>query len=283
MIKETRQMADQRGKWRAKRKRWACVILAATLLALTACGPQETIDVVPAASGQSGTAEAGQMVDPETGQIVIESSSGDMLIQDGIPDEGSETAPPTLSHAEDYARYRELNQDVIGWISVPNTRIEYPIVHGTDNEYYLTRTVEGEESKAGSVFMDFRNVDMNDDKHVILYGHNMRNGSMFHDLQQYKREDFFQNNRDIKLYYGNTEMRFEIYAAYIVNIDNDFIKTSFSTDKQFLQYMNNYRGLSKWEPKPSVELNKDDQILTLATCTYEYDNSRFVVQARRVS
>lgn len=261
-------------------KRVFCVLLALMVLLLSACGPKET-DVDLSQDSNMETIVVGGS-DQGTSPIVVGSDSGDDIVLDGIPEEGSETAPPVMSHSEDYARYRELNEDVVGWISVPNTRIEYPIVHGSDNDYYLTRTVEGEESKAGSVFLDFRNADMASDKHIILYGHNMRNGTMFHDLQQYKREDFFQNNRDIKVYCGNTEMRFEIYAAYIVNIDNDFIKTGFSTDTQFLQYMNDYRGLSKFEPKPRVELTKDDQILTLATCTYEYDNSRFVVQARRV-
>ena len=266
------------------------ILLAAALtmgLALSACGSSETTTVLPTNGSEdmvvmdiNGGSENNDAAE-QTPIVIASDDEGDRML-DGVPDKGEETAPPVLSHAEDYARYQQLNADVVGWISIANTRVEYPVVHASDNDYYLTRTVEGKDSKSGSIFLDFRNSDLTTDKHIIVYGHNMRNGAMFHDLQQYKQEEFFQNNRDIKLYYGNTEMRFEIYAAYIVNIDNDFIKTSFGNDNQFLSYMNDYRSLSKWEPKPRVELTEHDQILTLATCTYEYDNSRFVVQARRV-
>lgn len=248
--------------------------------ALFACAPatiaeeepdnEITIEAAPAV----GTADSGQIASP---------APEETFLLDGIPDPQDELPPEIMSHQEDYVRYKSINSDVIGWISVPNTRIEYPVVIGEDNDYYLGRNVEKERSKSGSIYMDYRNANPDQQRHIVLYGHNMRNGTMFQNLNYYKKKDFFDNNRTIYLYWNDKPVEYEIYAAFNVGIDTDFIKTKFDGDEEFLADMNTLKSLSKYSPSPDVELKASDQVLTLSTCTYEYDDQRFVVQARRVT
>ncbi|NCC47627.1 MAG: sortase, partial [Clostridia bacterium] len=89
----------------------------------------------------------------------------------------------------------EINDDVIGWIIIPGTMIDYPVVQGDDNKWYLDHDLYGEEDKAGTVFMDYRMTLDGKDRHQILYGHHLRQGTMFTDLMKYKNADFFQKNR----------------------------------------------------------------------------------------
>lgn len=193
---------------------------------------------------------------------------------------------PTL----DYENAKELNADVVGWISIPGTSVDYPVVRGEDNEYYLGRNVEKEKSRYGSIFMDFRNADPEQQRHIVIYGHNMKNGTMFHDLMNYKQKDFFDENRFIYLLWDGTETVWEIYLATIIpSIDGytiDYIRTRFDSDNHFAKNMAEMiayaNTMSPSIVDDTVSISATDQVLTLSTCTYEYDNSRFAVQARRI-
>lgn len=261
----------------------AASIMAALLIpfVIGACAGPKSIDMDVTANGQVDSGDPNRD-DPSLPQI-SEETLLEIAQLDGIPDEGSLTPPPVMNHADDYQKSRNQNADVVGWISIPNTRIEYPVVRTTDNEYYLTRDIEHNRSKSGTVFMDFRNTDTDSARHILIYGHNMRNGSMFHALNNFKVKDFFANNRDITLYLGDKAVKFEIYAAFVISAELNFMETNFRDDETFIAYMNELKDMSKFTAKPAVTLDADDQILTLVTCTYEYDDSRFAVQARRVS
>ena len=187
--------------------------------------------------------------------------------------------PIPLENQTELDKFKQMNSDVVGWVRVPNTRINYPVVLTDNNEYYLDHNVERKRQKAGAVFMDFRNNDEDKRKHLILYGHNMKSGSMFHDLTSYKSKDFFDNNRKIVFSLDGETYEYTIYAAYIVQADAGFIQTSFNNNRDFVDYMQKFRSQSKFQTNEMI--NESDQVLTLSTCTYEYDDSRFVVQAKR--
>ncbi len=193
---------------------------------------------------------------------------------------------PTL----EYEDARDMNPDVVGWISIPGTSIDYPVARCGDNEYYLGRNVEKQKSRYGTIFMDFRNADDDQQKHIILYGHNMKNGTMFHDLMNYKQKDFFNENRFIYFLWDGTETVWEIYLATIIpNTDGftiNYIATRFSDDNNFSNYMAEMIAYAKTVSPSLIDestvITATDQVLTLSTCTYEYDNSRFAIQARRI-
>lgn len=183
--------------------------------------------------------------------------------------------------APDYLAARGKNPEVCAYLIVPNTSISYPVALGKDNDYYLSHDLTGEDSKSGAIFFDYRTDELLNGSHLILYGHNMRAGTMFHDLNSYKHKEFFENTPIITLYAGSEKREYQVYAAYIAPPDVYFIRTQFEDAADFLSYIQQLQSLSKFPT--DTELTADDQILTLATCTYETDDARFVVQAKRIS
>ena len=188
---------------------------------------------------------------------------------------------------ETYEEAYAANPHTIGWINIENTAIDYPVLRTADNEFYLTHDAEGSDSKYGAIFMDFRNAVPSMQQHIIIYGHNMKNGTMFHDLVNYKQPDFFEQNRRIYLLWDGMDTEWEVFCAYIVEPDTIYpIQTSFDDEDAFASAMNDaikYAGtVSPSVIDQTITIQPSDQVLSLITCTYEYDDSRYVVMARRV-
>lgn len=181
-----------------------------------------------------------------------------------------------------YKKYKKINSDTIGWIYVQNTVIDYPVVYSNDNNYYLTHDVNKKSTKAGAIFMDYRNINKNNQRNIVLYGHNMNNGSMFNALNSYKVEQFFTENNLITFYFGKEKRQYEVYASFVADVELPLVQVEFKSDQIFLNYIQNMQSMSYFETKPKTILDIEDEILTLMTCTYEYDDMRYIVQARRV-
>jgi sortase B len=168
------------------------------------------------------------------------------------------------------------NNDLVGWIKIDDTRIDYPIVKGKDNDFYLRRGFDRENNRAGSIFMDYRNIGDGSDLHTIIYGHRMRNQSMFYDLLSFQDPSFYESHRVIAIetLYGRKEYR--VFAAYTTSTDFYFIQTRFdpSTYAKFIAEVKN-RSDYDWDTK----VHFGDPILTLATCSYDFEDARFVVHA----
>jgi len=181
---------------------------------------------------------------------------------------------------EKYNSLLEINEDVVGWINIPSTKIDYPILQSTDNLYYLDKTINLEKNAAGSIFMDYRNTGDAQDKHTILYGHHMRDGTMFKGLTKYVNEDFFSNQSIIQFDTLYEEQRWEIFSVYVTGVDFDYLKTSFNTPDEYTTFLTTIQEKSLFSS--NVVLTERDQLLTLSTCTYDYDNARLVVHAKKV-
>lgn len=179
-----------------------------------------------------------------------------------------------------YAYLSNINQDTVGWINVPDTVIDYPVVRGENNRYYLYRDYNKKIANAGGIFMDYRNQDTVTDKHIIIYGHHMKDGSMFKELVKYKNKDFFENNRIIMFETPEGMTQWEVFSAYVTDVGFNYIETNFNTDAQFLLFIKTIQKKSKFNSK--IILDVTDRILTLSTCTYELKNARFVVHARQI-
>lgn len=276
-------------------KKAAALLLAAAFLTLFGCEPaalvgpvntpiQAKVTPTPSPTAAQTPEETPDLADPTDAQSTPGSDAYTADELDGIAQ--ADDVLPTV----EYDDARALNPDVVGWISIPGTSIDYPVVRCDDNEYYLGRNVEKQKSRYGSIFMDFRNADPEQQKHIILYGHNMKNGTMFHDLMNYKQKDFFDEYKYIYFLWGDTQTVWEIYLATIIPSTDGFtinyIATRFADDNNFASYMAEMiayaKTMSPSNIDDSVTISATDQVLTLSTCTYEYDNSRFAVQARRI-
>lgn len=181
---------------------------------------------------------------------------------------------------ERYNKILSINQDIVGWIKVPNTRIDYPVLKTKDNDFYLHHNVNMEPSKAGSIFMDFRNMKNQNEKHTILYGHNMKDGSMFRDLINFKKQNFLNTNPIIELSTLYEEIRWEIFSVYVTSVDFNYIQTDFSSLNEYGLFLESIKDRSMFDIEVDVSIR--EEIITLSTCSYEFENARFVVHAKRV-
>ncbi|NLU35414.1 MAG: class B sortase [Clostridiales bacterium] len=181
---------------------------------------------------------------------------------------------------ERYKALLEINPDVVGWVRVPNTVIDYPVVQAQDNDYYLRRDIYGNYASAGAIFMDYRSDAQGRGRHIILYGHHMKNGTMFKELDKYKKKEFFDENNFVRFDSLFSEMKWEVFSVYVTETDFPYIQTDINSDEEYIAFLRMIKNRSMHQK--DIELMQEDQILTLSTCSYEYDDARLVVHARRV-
>lgn len=178
----------------------------------------------------------------------------------------------------DLAALREVNPDVVGWILIPDTKINYPIVQSEDNDYYLKHTWKKKKNSVGSIFMESRNNQDFTDYNTIIYGHNMDNGSMFHDLTNYTKKSFWKKHPYVYILSDWGIFRYDIFACYKAKINEPTYGLSFNetqTRQDFLDF-----AFEKSTLDSQIVPNVTDQILTLSTCSGPNANARLVVQAR---
>jgi sortase B len=209
-------------------------------------------------------------------------------LEEGIPEVAApkETAPeevPAFQFPRDsFADVLELNEDVVGRISMDAANIHYLVVQGDDNEYYLRRGYDRKTTRSGAIFLDYRcTIGPEPLKgHLILYGHNMKKGTMFHNLMKYKDEQFFLENRIFRFDTLYADHEWEIFSAYVTDTSFYYIDTTFKDDAEWLSFLQTIQSKSFF-PTDTV-LMADDVVLTLSTCTYEFDDARFSVHARLI-
>ncbi len=178
----------------------------------------------------------------------------------------------------DFEKLAEKNPDVIGWIRFdpqPDV-INYPIVQGTDNEEYLHKTFTKNENGLGAIFLNVDNSSDFKDKHSIILGHRMKDGSMFRHLQDYEKKSFWKKNPHFYIYTPNGRViTYRIYAAGEVLDKSDTYKTDFTDGKAYEAFIDQTRKDALYET--GVKVRTADKVVTLSTCTQSSDNHRFVV------
>lgn len=174
----------------------------------------------------------------------------------------------------DFDALTVINDEVIGWISSEGTEVDYPVVQGEDNYFYLNHLFTGEKNKVGTIFMDYRNHDDFSDKNTILYGHNMKDGSMFASLSLYKEQEFYDTHSSMVIHAKNGSYRIDLFAGLIIDGDES-IRIYFKDNEDFINYFDSLSKGSTFES--NTVITDDDQIITLATCSYEFNNARYVL------
>lgn len=171
----------------------------------------------------------------------------------------------------DFAELKQKNSDAIAWIKVNGTDIDFPVVKGTDNSYYLTHNFDKEKNKAGWIFADYRNKFDGTDKNIIIYGHNMKNGSMFASLKDVIKEEWYnnENNKYIALITENENCKYQVFSVYQIETEEYYLQTNISNFKEFVEKI---KGRSKKDF--NVDIKETDSILTLSTCA---DNTKYRV------
>lgn len=174
---------------------------------------------------------------------------------------------------------QERNSDVIGWIYIKDTKVDYPILQSDDNIKYLDTTLDNNESKYGSIFMDYRNdinnLDNINGENLVIYGHNMKDKQMFGSLDTFANEEFFSNNPIIALLLGDEEYYFQAISVYVTSSTDNYINTNFSTIDEFNDFANKVSNKSYFNS--NLNPTNSNLLLTLSTCSYEFNDARLVV------
>lgn len=175
-------------------------------------------------------------------------------------------------------KLHEENEDVVGWIKFEQMDISYPIMQGEDNDYYLEHTYKGKENSSGSIFMEALNASDFTDAHTIIYGHNMKNGSMFGSLQDFKKQGHYEENTYFTIYTLEGAYRYQIFAYYDISMYGDVYQIHFKADDAFQSFIDTLISRSYYDT--GVKPVKTDKIVTLSTCSTV--GNRFVVNGVRV-
>ena len=157
---------------------------------------------------------------------------------------------------------------------------EYPVVKGTNNSFYLNHCFDKSNNSAGWIFADYRNKFGNTDKNIVIYGHNMRDGSMFGSMLNILNAKWYENeeNTNITLYTENEKCMYKVFSVYKIENEDYYIKTEFKNDNEFEDFI---KTLKKRSIKDfNVDVSKDDNILTLSTCANN-NKYRVVLHAKK--
>lgn len=171
----------------------------------------------------------------------------------------------------------KMNKDTVGWIYVKNTNINYPVVQGNRNNYYLWRDFNKKRNNFGWIFMDYRNDHNNLDQNTIIYGHNVKEGIMFGTMRTMMNPSWYNktDNRLITFNTLNKKMQWLMFSTYRIPATEDYLKTNFDSEEEFMEFINLIKSRSKKDFK--VDIKPTDKILTMQTCSS--NNTRNVVHA----
>ena len=188
-----------------------------------------------------------------------------------VPDNDPMTTCPI---SVDFDSLIAKNPDVVGWIYSEGTQINYPVLRGDSNETYLYHMINGEYNTSGSIFMDCHNNPDLSDINTIIYGHHMKNGSMFASLHQYVHQDYYDEHKYMWYLTPDHIYRLDVLAGYVGDAEAE-IYTIFVDQEELDSYLAFAERKSTFTPDYKAETING--IIALSTCSYEYDDARYVL------
>lgn len=203
-----------------------------------------------------------------------------------VPEE--DVTPQKTERMLQVEELQKENSDIIGWLEIEGTNINYPVLQGEDNDYYLTHNYKHEKVSGGSLFLD-KDYDFTiPSSNLLIYGHRHKKGLMFEDLINYKKEEFYQEHKTIRFTTVGEDATYEIMAAFNSRVyyqnETDVFRYYYFVNAQskseFDEYVNNSKEASLYDTGVTAEYG--EQLLTLSTCDYRIDNGRFAVVAKKI-
>ena len=227
-----------------------------------------------------GTSDRSDELDDNDSDDVIDNN------QEDDQDEDTQETTVNVNDPIDFDRLLETNSDVVGWLRIQGLTLSTPVVQGVDNAYYLETNLYGENDRYGVPFADYRNSFTADElsSNTILYGHHMRGGKLFGELTRYKSQDFYEQHPIIRFETPTRKMDWLVIGAFVEEIkedDNYFHYHNFIEGQEagdIVRYAADVQERSLIDT--GIIITEQDKLLTLSTCTYEYDDARFVLVAK---
>lgn len=167
----------------------------------------------------------------------------------------------------DFNELKKQNKDTVAYLKVNNTNIDYVVVKAKNNSYYLNHNFDKNYSSSGWVFADYKNNLDGNDKNMVIYGHNMQNGSMFGTLRRVLSKKWYTNdeNKYITFVTADREYTYEVFSVYTIKVEDYYINTKFKNDNDFYKFIKKLKSRSIYNF--GVEVSGEDQIITLSTCS----------------
>ena len=182
----------------------------------------------------------------------------------------------------DFEELWKTNEEIYAWIQIPGTDIDYPIAQRADDDaYYLNHTIEGTEGLPGSIYTEAINNKDFTDFNTVIYGHNMKNGSMFAGLHKYEDEEFFKENPYVYIYLPDKTLKYQIFAAVVFDDRHIMYNFNYNTTEGRQRFLDEIMGVRTMESRfdEAVEVGTDSNIITLATCIGSQPDNRWLVEA----
>lgn len=192
--------------------------------------------------------------------------------------QGEEPLEPPFSPNPKLEGLRDLNPDVIGWIEITDTKVDYPIMQAEDNQYYMDHTFYGTENPAGSIYMEVENQEDFSDLVTFVYGHRMRDNSMFGTLKYYEDYDYWKEHPQIFISTYEEDLVYDIFSVHRAKISEETYTLFFQAGDAYETYLQNERAKSWYDT--GIEVDRWDKILILVTCTADQRDERIVVLGR---
>lgn len=174
----------------------------------------------------------------------------------------------------DFSKLKKINPEIVGWVYIPNSEISYPLLQGTDNDKYLHYTYDMQKSVFGSIFVDYRNAADFSQPYTLIYGHNMKNGSMFGTLKKYNEAKFFKEHRNIYILNEKGTFQYRVFSYHVADANGRIYTTDIVDEEDFAQHLRLITQSSY--VTPDVDVTTKDKVITLSTCTGS-EETRFAV------
>lgn len=214
----------------------------------------------------------------ETPETTKKSETVSTVSQNDDPN-AAQTVHETAPIQVDFNVLADTNEDIIGWLYSEDTPINLPIVQSSDNDYYLRRMIDGTWNSSGSLFADCRNASDFSDHNTIIYGHNMKNDEMFGTLPNYEEQSYYDEHPVMWLLTPDGDYKIELVAGYVTEDTDDVYSLDQSEEAVYATVQ---QVIEKSTFTTDVTIHQGDRFLTLSTCSYEYDNARYVLIGRLI-
>ena len=202
--------------------------------------------------------------------------------------EETQVTPQKTERMLQIEKLQEQNSDIVGWIEVEGTNINYPVLQGEDNGYYMNHNYKKEENTYGSIFLD-KDYDWSiPSSNLLLYGHNLQNGELFHDILNYKDKSYYEEHPVIRFTTEKEDSEFEIISAFYsrvyykseTNVFRYYYFINADNEEEYNEFVENAKEASIYDTGKTAEYG--DQLITLSTCSYHTEDGRFVVVGRKM-
>lgn len=180
----------------------------------------------------------------------------------------------------DFTALKNKNSEAVGWLYMPNSVLNYPVAQASDNSKYISTDFSGKHRSSGALFADFRNGALGEDANYIIYGHHMKNGTMLSTIVKYKKQVFFDENPVMYYFTPEKTYKIEFIAGRVVPSDAEIYNIP-QTKQEFLRLVNDHY-IKHSTFKSNITPTEEDSFITLSTCSYEYDEARYVLIGRLI-